>query len=348
MKHKKISLGTVVELTGGELLGDENFTISNLNGIEAAAPNELTFAVKLSDAKRLNQSNCGAALVPTGYTGSLDIPVIKVADPNLAAAIVHNYLLEEEFQAKGIHPRSYIGENCSIDENVTISALAVIEDEVTIGEQVTIEPGAVVGKGAVIGDGTTLKANVTVAKGCVLGKRVTIHSGSVIGSDGYGYATDRMGNHVKRPQVGSVRIDDDVEIGSNVSIDRGAFGDTWIQSGTKIDNQVQIAHNVVIGPNSLIVAQAGLAGSCTLGRNVVLAGKVGINGHITLGDQVMVGVGSGVHHSLPAGSKVAGFPALPIKEWAKAIAVYPKLPEMHKELKQIKKIIESLKKQNSD
>jgi UDP-3-O-[3-hydroxymyristoyl] glucosamine N-acyltransferase len=217
-----------------------------------------------------------------------------------------------------------------------------VGNNVTIGERVTLEPGVVLDDDVVLGDDVLLKANVTVANGCIIGNRVTIHSGTVIGSDGYGYATDNMGNHVKRPQVGKVKIDDDVEIGSNVSVDRGAFGDTWIQSGVKIDNQVQVAHNVVVGPNSLLVAQAGIAGSTTLGRNVVLGGKVAVNGHIHLDDQVMVAASSGIHNSQPKGAKVGGTPAIPIKTWAKATAVFAKLPEMYSEFRKLKKVVAKL------
>jgi UDP-3-O-[3-hydroxymyristoyl] glucosamine N-acyltransferase len=225
---------------------------------------------------------------------------------------------------------------------VTIGALAVIGNRVTIGKRVCIEPGTVVGDDVIIGDDVTLKANVTIYEKCLLANRIIIHSGTVIGSDGYGYATDPLGNHVKKPQVGRVRIDEDVEIGAIACIDRGAFGDTWIQAGAKIDNQVQVAHNVVIGPNSLIVAQVGIAGSTILGRNVVLGGQAGINGHIHLDDQTMVAAGSGVHGSLPKKSMVGGVPAIPIKKWAKATAVYARLPEFYSDFRKMTKQIAML------
>lgn len=342
MGKKTMELGEVAKLVGGELCGDATRKISNLASLEAAGPDDLTFLVKVKEIDRLQNSAAGAALVPLNNEYVLPMPVIKVRDPYLASAIIHNQLLSEPFQATGIHPRAHVGRGCSISNEVSIAPLAVIGDRVRIGDRVTIGAGTVIGDDVVIGDGVDLKPNVTIYDKCLVGDRVIIHSGTVVGSDGYGYATDAMGQHVKRPHVGRVRIDDDVEIGANVCIDRGAFGDTWIQSGVKIDNQVQIAHNVVIGPNSLIVAQVGIAGSATLGRNVVIGGQAGINGHIRLDDQVMIAAGSGVHASLPKKSKVGGVPAFEVRSWAKSAAVYAKLPEMRSELKKLQKTVADL------
>lgn len=342
MTNTLLRLDEVAEMVQGELVGNGDITISNLASIEAAGPEDLTFLAKVKEADRLENCKAGVVLVPQAMDAVENMSVIKVKNPYLASAIVHNALLATEFKAEGIHERAYIGSDCNISDQVSIGPLVAVGNRVTIGERVTIEPGTVIGDDVIIGDDTHLKANVTVTYGSELGCRVIIHSGTVIGSDGYGYATDDMGNHVKRPQVGKVKIDDDVEIGSNVSVDRGTFGDTWIQSGVKIDNQVQIAHNVVVGPNSLIVAQTGIAGSTTLGRNVVLAGKSAINGHIHLEDQVMVAGGSGVHGSLSKGSKVGGYPAIPITKWAKANTIFAKLPEIYSEFRKLKKAVAAL------
>jgi len=169
-----------------------------------------------------------------------------------------------------------------------------------------------------------------------------MHSGVVIGSDGFGYATDGNGRHVKRPQVGMVQIDDDVEIGANTCIDRATFGKTWIKQGTKIDNLVQLGHNVMIGENALLVAQVGMAGSVTTGNNVVLGGQVGLAGHIHLGDRAMIAAKSGVHGSLEPGAVVAGIPAIPHKTWLRASAAYAKLPEMVRELRELRRKVAEL------
>ena len=345
MTERTLTLDEVAGLVGGELVGDGSTTISGLHSLEAAGPRDLTFLVKAKEASRLLKSKAGGALVPLGFSLECDIPFIKVRDPYLASAIVHNTLLKVDFAARGIHPRAVIGEGCEIDPEVTIGPLAVIGDRTRIGRRVTIGAGTVIGEDVVVGEDAELKANVTVYGRSIIGSRVIIHSGTVIGSDGYGYATTERGEHVKRPHVGRVRIDDDVEIGANVCIDRGAFGETWIQAGVKIDNLAQIAHNVVIGPNSLIVAQVGIAGSATLGRNVVLGGKVAVNGHIHLGDQVMAAACSGIHASLPGGAKVGGQPAIDIRNWAKSSAVYTKLPEVQSELRKLRRAVAELQEQ---
>lgn len=338
-----MTLTQVAELVGGKLVGDGDKVISNLNSIDAAGPQDVTFLVNEKEVARLKECKAGCVLVPENVEAEAGGAMILVKDPNLASAILHNALLETEFEAKGVHPRAYVGEQTVHGELISVGPLAVIGDRVTIGERVTIESGAVIGDDVTIGDDCRIKANVTIAEGCTLGSRVIIHSGTVIGSDGYGYATDPMGNHVKKPQVGGVRIDDDVEIGSNASIDRGAFSDTWIQSGVKIDNQVQIAHNVVVGQNSLLVSQVAIAGSTTLGRNVVLGGKTAVNGHIHIEDQVMAAACSGIHNSLKKkGEVVGGAPVLPIKKWARASAVYNKLPEMSADLRKLKKTVANL------
>jgi UDP-3-O-[3-hydroxymyristoyl] glucosamine N-acyltransferase len=231
--------------------------------------------------------------------------VLVAEQPAVAAARIHAFLLAEPFQARGVHPSAVVGEGCTLPQAVTVGPLVCLGDRVVLGERVTIHPGAVIGSDTVIGDDTVIHANVTVADRCTIGRRVILHHGAVIGSDGFGFATDRMGVHYKKPQVGTVQIDDDVEIGANACVDRAAFGTTWIKSGARIDNLVMVGHNVVVGENSILVAQVGISGSTTLGRNVVLGGKVGVAGHLHLGDQVMAAAMSGIHSNLPNGASSA-------------------------------------------
>ena len=345
MTVKTVTLRTLAQLVQGEITGDSDIMIHGLAPIETAGEGEITFLVKANRTDVLDATQASAVLVPMSVEKA-GRTLIRVQDPYLASARVHNYLLEKPFSACGIHSRACIGRDCTISDQVTIAPLAVIGDRVKIGERVTIGAGTVVGDDVEIGDDTILKANVTIEPGCRLGQRVILHPGVVIGSDGYGYAVDEKGCHIKRPQVGHVRIDDDVEIGANTCIDRATYGVTWIKSGVKIDNLVQIGHNVIIGENSLIVAQVGMAGSTTLGRNVVLGGKAAIKGHLHLDDGVMVAACGGVHTDLPKGAMVGGSPVLPVKQWAKASAVYAKLPEMAREVKQLKKDVEKLKEDN--
>lgn len=206
-----------------------------------------------------------------------------------------------------------------------------------------LHPGVVIGDDVEIGDDCILHANAVVAYGCSLGRRVILHHGAVIGSDGFGFTTDKTtGCHVTKPQVGTVRLDDDVQIGANSCVDRAAFGTTHIKAGARIDNQVMIGHNVEVGENSILVAQAGIAGSTTLGRNVVLGARAGISGHLHLDDGVMVAAMGGVHNNQPKGAIVGGIPAIDVKIWGRAAAAYRRLPEMIKDIRRLKREVDGL------
>lgn len=336
MNKKSATLAELADLVGGEIIGDPEVRIHGLADLDMAGPGEIAFIVKNRRDAEISATRAEAVIVPLSVDQA-EKPVIRVKDPNVAAAIIHNHFLSTPFIASGVHPRAHVGESCRISDLVNIGPMAVLGNRVRIGDRVTIHPGVVIGDEVVIGDDTVLNANVVIYARTVIGARVIIHSGTVIGSDGFGYATTQQGTHIKRPHVGIVRIDDDVEIGANTTIDRGTFGETWIKRGTKIDNLVQIGHNVVIGENSLLVAQVGIAGSAVLGRNVVLGGQVGVKGHILLEDGAMVAAKSGVHAGLKKGEVVAGIPAIPIRQWLKASPVFASLPTMIREMREMKK-----------
>jgi len=342
MTEKRLKVESLAEMVGGLVVGNKDVVIKGFAPLENAGAGQITFLTKARMVEQLHNSAASAVIVPLEVEAVDTIPAIRVKDPYLAGAIIHNFFLAEPFKAKGVHPKAHIGEGCLLGREITVGPMAVIGDRVTLGERVTIEAGAVIGDGVEIGDESTLKSNVTVYHGCLIGQRVTIHSGTVVGSDGFGYAANERGEHIKRPQVGIVRIEDDVEIGANCCIDRAAYGVTWIKSGTKIDNLVQVAHNVVIGENSLIVSQVGISGSTTLGRNVVMGGQAATTGHITLGDQVMVAARGAAHSDLPKGSVVGGAPAIPIRQWTKACAVFAKLPELQIKVRKNSKAIADL------
>lgn len=338
---KTISLEKLAEMVDGDIIGDAAVEISGFGPLDSAGPGDISFVVKNQYVEQMADSGAAAFLIKN----DIDVHgsnVVKVADPYLASAVIQNYFLEKPFVAAGIHETAVIGDDCLIDHEVTIGPHAVIGNRAKIGAQVLISPGAAVGDDVVIGEGSVIRANVTIEYGCELGSRVTIHANTVIGSDGYGYATDKTGNHVKRPQLGIVRIGDDVEIGSNCSVDRAAFGVTWVKSGTKIDNLVQIGHNSVIGENSLLVAQVGIAGSVTLGRNAVFGGKAGASGHQNIGAGTMVAGWSAVHGDHPAGSRLAGVPAINGKLWFRCASLFSKLPELIKDVKNLKKELAKL------
>jgi len=343
MTEKMASVNFLAGLVDGEVEGDGGLLIKGFSPLDSAGPGEISFLIKVKDEKYLLSSGGSAFIVPYDVKDPKGRPLVRVKDPYLAVAIIHSHLLEEPFAGRGVHKRSYAGVDCVLGREITIAPMAVLGDRVTVGERVTIESGAVIGDDVIIGSDSTIKANVTISKKCTIGDRVTIHSGTVVGSDGYGYSVNEHGEHLKRPQVGIVRIDDDVEIGANCAIDRAAYGMTWIKSGTKVDNLVQIAHNVIIGENSLIVAQVGLSGSTTLGRNVVMGGQSATTGHITLGDRVMVAARGAPHKDHPEGSILGGVPAIPVRRWAKACAVFAKLPELQKNVRKNSKAISLLK-----
>ncbi|PID76401.1 MAG: UDP-3-O-(3-hydroxymyristoyl)glucosamine N-acyltransferase [Deltaproteobacteria bacterium] len=341
MVKKQARLSELAEMVEGRMLG-EDVLITGLAAIEQAGKGDITFMVKVKGS-HLEQAGLASAVIVPDSVSSCSLPAICVKDPYLASAIIHGYFVQQPFEAKGIDQRAVVGENCRLAENITVMAGAVIGDGAAIGGGTLISPGVVIGEGAEIGEDCVIHANVTIEEGCRLGNRVIIHAGTVIGSDGFGYAADAKGRHIKRPQIGIVVIGDEVEIGANCCIDRAAFGITEIGAGSKFDNLVQIGHNVVMGENCIVVAQVGVAGSVNMGRNVVIGGQAGIGGHITLHDGAMVAARSGVHSSLDKGAVVGGYPAIPVGQWGRASAVYARLPELRKEVRALRKELEALK-----
>jgi UDP-3-O-[3-hydroxymyristoyl] glucosamine N-acyltransferase len=338
---KTRTIAELALLVGSEVDGDAEVVIHGLADLAHACEGDISFAVDDHHFALVENSAASAFIVPLEFPGSSK-PLIRARHPNLAAAIIHNHFVMKQFVAQGVHPQSSVGQDCTIPVDVTIGPMAVLGDRVRLGERVFIGAGTVVGDDVAIGDDTVLMPNVTLYPGCLLGRRVILHSGVVIGADGFGYASDEKGFHVKRPHVGSVQIDDDVEIGANSCVDRATFGRTWIKTGTKIDNLVMVGHNVVIGENSLLVAQSGIAGSAILGCNVVLGGQSAVKGHIKLGDRVMVAAKAGVHNDQAAGAIVSGMPAIAHKVWLRAITAFAKLPELVKNMRDLKRQVQEL------
>jgi len=330
---RSISLGEIARRLGGELLGDPEIRVRGVGPIQEAGPDQISFLANPKYARLLFTTRAAAVLVKTPAPGVRSAQ-IRVDEPYYAFSQAVRLFHPERRPPPGVHPSAQIGPGVRLGSGVYIGPFVTLEDGVSVEDRAVLHHGVYVGEGSGIGEETLLYPNVTVREGVALGRRVIIHSGTVIGSDGFGFAS-YQGRHHKIPQVGRVIIEDDVEIGSNVSIDRAALGVTRIGRGTKIDNLVQIAHNVVIGEDCLIVAQVGISGSTELGDHVVLGGQVGVVGHVRIGDRVMVGAQSGIPGDVASGSVVFGSPAFEHREALKAYAILPHLPRMRKDLRRL-------------
>ncbi len=341
MVQKTKTLGELAALVDGELLGDSETIVSNFNDLEKAVPGEISFLSKAKFAKKIAGTRASAIIVPRDVS-ELSLPAIRVKNPYLAAAIIHNLFYERPAPPAGVSPHAHLGSECLIAPTASIAPRAVIGNRVKMGEEVIVEAGVVIGDDVEIGDNAVLEANAVVRSSCKVGKRVTVYSGAVIGSDGFGYATDEKGRHIKRPQVGNVILEDDVEVGANTCIDRATFGSTLIKRGTKIDNLVMIGHNVEIGQGCFLVSQSGMAGSSKLGNGVILAGQSGVADHVEVGDRVMAAGRSGINSNVKAGQVVAGFPAIAYKEWLKAATAFARIPKLLKDVRSLSKQVREL------
>ncbi|MBR9982382.1 MAG: UDP-3-O-(3-hydroxymyristoyl)glucosamine N-acyltransferase [Desulfatitalea sp.] len=334
-------LHQIEKLVGGRLCGQAECLIHSAAPIGAAEPGQITFAEKGPGLKRLGQTRASAVLVPSGTTDP-ERNLIEVDNPRLAFARVVATLHPLRRPAPGCHPSAVVGQDCRLGANVSIGAGVVIGDRVTLGDGVVLHPLVVVSDDVTIGKDTIVYPHVSILERCIIGERAIIHSGTVIGSDGYGFVQDG-GRHHKINQIGIVRIDDDVEIGANNTIDRAAFGETWVQTGVKTDNMVHIAHNVVVGAHTLLVAQVGISGSTTIGHHAILAGQAGISGHLTIGNGAIVGPQTGVGKSVPDGQVVSGgIAAMPHRTWLRLQPILPQLPDLQKKLRDLEKRLAAL------
>lgn len=341
-----MKLRELADRVGAELSGSGDIDITGVAGVRDAGEGFITFIAGVHQMKDLEKSRASAAFVPFDASKTA-LPLLRVKNPRLAFARAIELFYVKPYQGTGISDRASIGGNVVIGADPSIYPNAIVDDEAHIGDRVTLYPGAYIGKGSSIGDDTVIYANVSVGPGISIGKRVIIQAGAAIGGDGFGFVTDG-GKHHKIPQVGGVIIEDDVEIGANSTIDRATLGNTVIKKGTKIDNLVQVAHNVTIGEHCILAGQVGISGSCTLGNYVVLGGKVGVADHVTIGDRVMAGGGSAITKDVDAGQIIVGYYAMPIRDWLKVQAILPKLPELKKTLSSLEKQVKELQERISD
>ncbi len=334
-------------LVGGQFAfeADGQKKIRGAAAVADADEGQVTFFGNAKYLPQLKASRATAAHEPLDFTEAIPATAIRVANPSLAfAQLLERFAPAPIRFAPGVHPTAVIGRDVVLGENVSVQPLVVIEDGARIGANTVIGAHGYIGHEARIGADCELAARVTVGARCVLGSRVIVHSGAVLGSDGYGFEF-AGGRHVKIPQTGIVQLDDDVEIGANVTIDRARFGRTWIQEGTKIDNLVQIAHNVVIGKHCLIISQTGISGSTRVGNYVTLAGQVGVVGHIEIGDQVIVGAKGGVSKSVAPKAVLWGSPVSgPMREAKEQVAALRRLPPLLKRVARLEQLLSENRK----
>ena len=345
------TVGQLAALIEGAVEGDETIAIRGISSIEDALDGDITFAENDKLLSSAALSRASAVIAPaSGVAASSSAgqkPLIRVKNPRFAFAQALRIFAPEPKVYKGIHPTAVIGENVSFGQNVSVHALAVIGDNVKLGDNCVIYPFAYLGDNVSVGSNCVIYPQVVLHDDTEIGNAVVIHSGSILGTDGFGYVFIENRHH-KIPQIGRVIVEDDVEIGANVTIDKARTGSTRIGSGTKIDNLVHIGHNVTVGRNCVIVAQVGVSGSVDIGDGVILAGQVGIKDHVTIGDGTIVAAKTGVIGDLPAGSFVSGVYGRPHGGEMRAQALFSKLPELNKQVKDLEARLAALEGRTSE
>jgi len=334
------TLKELADLVGGTVVGDGDCRIERLATLETAGPGDITFVSNPKYLKALGECKASAVIVPPG----VEVPgfsLIVCSNPYLAFAKVLTYLQVRRPDPQGVMPGAIVHPSAKIGSGVTVHPGCVVGEDVTIGKGTLLYPGVILYDRVTIGEDSLIHAGVVIREDCRLGDRVIVQPSAVIGCDGFGFAPDGSG-YYKIPQVGIVVIEDDVEIGSGSTIDRAALGVTLIKRGTKLDNLVHIAHNVVVGEDNILCAQVGVAGSTRIGRHCTFGGQVGLAGHVKIGDNVMIGAQGGVAGDLEGNQVLSGSPVIPHKDWIKASLTFGRLPEMRKELGRMKRQLEEL------
>jgi UDP-3-O-[3-hydroxymyristoyl] glucosamine N-acyltransferase len=329
-------LSEIAKKLACELRGQGDIEITRVAGIEEAGPGDLTFVSNRKYVKHIKTTRASAIILGFDIP-DLPIPSLRATNPYLAFARALELFYQPLRSEPGIHPTAVIAADASIGPGASIGPYVVISCGCAIGRSVTIHPHAVLYPGVVLGDDVVLHAHVVVRENCRLGDRVVVQNGSVVGSDGFGFAPQEDGAYYKIPQSGAVIVEDDVEIGAGATIDRAAVGNTRIRRGAKLDNLVQVGHGSEVGENSVLAAQTGLAGSTRIGKKVMAAGQVGFAGHLNVGDGAVFTAQTGVPHDVPAGAVMSGYPAMANVNWRRSVAVFAQLPEILKRLRELER-----------
>ena len=341
------TLAELAGLVGGTLYGDGDKPIAGIAQVAACREDEITFALEEKFVQRALERNIGALLVKENIENA-PVALIVVADPKMAAFQIAYSLLDHADPAPGISPLAFVDPSATVPDGCSVAPFASVGEGAQLGNGVVLAPGACVGRKAVVGDGSVIGANSLIGEGCVVGARCLFHPCVVIGADGFGFYPDETGKHNKIPQLGIADIGNDVEIGAGSCVDRATFGRTIVGDGTKIDNQVHIAHNCVIGKNCIIVAQTGLAGSVEVGDSVIFAARSASLGHVRVGDGAIVGAMAAVGGDIPDGARVGGVPARDHLAWKRSLVAVEKLPQTLKTIRRLEKRIEELEAKLTD
>lgn len=336
------ALKELAELVGGKVVGRDDLEIHRVAPIDAAQDGDIAFIANPKYQSKLKDTKASAVIINV----EAEIPGVSLVvcpNPYLAFAKILTFLQGKRPEPQGIMPGSQVASSASIGEGVTIHPGCVVGENVSVGPGTILYPNTVLYENVTVGENCTLHAGSVVREGCQIGNRVILQPSAVIGSDGFGYAPDGS-SYYKIPQVGIVVLEDDVEIGAATCVDRAALGVTRLKRGTKIDNLVQIAHNVTVGEDTILVAQVGIAGSTEIGNHCTFGGQAAAAGHIKIGDNVTIAGRGGVTNSVGSNQMLSGLPVIPHKEWLKASTSFTKLPEMRKEIKRMKQQLEDLEK----
>jgi UDP-3-O-[3-hydroxymyristoyl] glucosamine N-acyltransferase len=336
-----MKLREIADRLGCRLVGEGEFEISGVAGMEHARPGELTFLANPKYGPKVKHTQASAILVGQQIPG-LEIALLISANPDLDFARAQALFYQPPRPAPGIHPLAYVSPSAAVGENCSIGPFAVVGDHVRLGRNAVLHPHVVLYEGAEIGDDFLAHSHATVREFCLIGHRVILQNGVVIGGDGFGFVKQPDGTHFKIVQSGRTVVEDDVEIQSLTSVDRARVGETRVKRGAKIDSLVQVGHACVVGEDNIICAQTGLAGSTVLERNVLLAGQVGSSGHLTVHEGAIVYAQSGIGGDVDAGARISGSPAFPATEWLRSVTAFPKLPEMLKAIRELKKKVDDL------
>lgn len=334
-------LSKIAEALGCQLDGDGSVEISRIVGIEEAGPGDLTFLANPKYFSKLKTTQASAIIVEPSAP-QLPLSALRTENPYLAFARSIELFYAPPLQQTGIHPTAVISPLARIGANASIGPYVIVEKGAEIGDNATLHAHVVIYEGARIGSNFTAHAHAVVREHCEIGNNVILQNGVIIGADGFGFAKQADGTYYKIVQSGRVVLEDNVEVQANTTIDRAAIGETRISKGAKIDNLVQVGHGSSVGENSLLCAQAGLAGSTEVGKNVILTGQVGVAGHCKIGDGVIATAQTGIPNDVEAGKMVSGYPAIDNRLWLKCSVLFTKLPEMSKSLRDIERKIEKL------